>query len=55
MLVHLVNYKKNMCIAALLMPHSLVVSGGRAAWWLETLARKQKIHGLGPAASYVQR
>ena len=28
---------------------------GRVAWWLETCARKPKVPGSSPAASYVQR
>ena len=28
---------------------------GRVAWWLATCARKPKVHGSSPAASYVQR
>ena len=28
---------------------------GRVAWWLATCARKPKVPGSSPAASYVQR
>ena len=28
---------------------------GRVAWWLATCARKAKVPGSSPAASYVQR
>ena len=28
---------------------------GRVAWWLATCARKPKLPGSSPAASYVQR
>ena len=28
---------------------------GRVAWWLATCARKPKVSGSSPAASYVQR
>ena len=33
------------------LPHEL----GRVAWWLATCARKPKVPGSSPAASYAQR
>ena len=30
-------------------------TGRRVAWWLATFARKPKVPGSSPAASYVQR
>ena len=32
-----------------------IIDGGRVAWWLATCARKPKVPGSSPAASYAQR
>ena len=39
------------CLKSILCPDI----SGRVAWWLATCARKPKVPGSSPAASYVQR
>ena len=44
------------CQSQLLLKLSKIkVNQGRVAWWLATCARKPKVPGSSPAASYVQR
>ena len=57
---HLYGVSAEIFLDLLLRARSLDVSDlrsekGRVAWWLATCARKPKVPGSSPAASYAQR